>query len=152
MQVLNLRIDRSGTSPSPVHLKGACFWLELTKVIHLPTKWNRRDSCCCQVAPVVSDSVRPHRQKPTRLLCPWDSPGKNTGVGCHFLFQCMKEEIEVSVHHGFLQIYWCLPDKNGFKEMPEWSKLLKLVWAAVLPNKSRTIFKYVPNFWHFLVN
>ena len=37
----------------------------------------------------MSDSVRPHRQQPTRLLCPWDSPGKNTGVGCHFLLQCM---------------------------------------------------------------
>ena len=34
-----------------------------------------------------SDSVRPHRQKPTRLPCPWDSPGKNTGVGCHVLLQ-----------------------------------------------------------------
>ena len=33
----------------------------------------------------MSDSVRPHRQQPTRLPCPWDSPGKNTGVGCHFL-------------------------------------------------------------------
>ena len=32
----------------------------------------------------------PHRQQPTRLLCSWDSPGKNTGVGCHFLLQCMK--------------------------------------------------------------
>ena len=32
----------------------------------------------------------PHRQQPTRLLRPWDSPGKNTGVGCHFLLQCMK--------------------------------------------------------------
>ena len=30
----------------------------------------------------MSDSVRPHRRQPTRLLCPWDSPGKNTGVGC----------------------------------------------------------------------
>ena len=39
---------------------------------------------------VVSDSVRPHRRQPNRLLCPWDSPGKNTGVGCHFLLQCMK--------------------------------------------------------------
>ena len=38
----------------------------------------------------MSDSVRPHRRQPTRLLCPWDSPGKNTGVGCHFLLQCMK--------------------------------------------------------------
>ena len=36
---------------------------------------------------VVSDSVQPHRQQPTRLLCPWDSPSKNTGVGCHFLLQ-----------------------------------------------------------------
>ena len=43
--------------------------------------------CCCQVASVVSDSVRPHRQQPARLLCPWDSPGKKTGVGCHFLLQ-----------------------------------------------------------------
>ena len=40
----------------------------------------------------MSDSVRPHRRKPTRLSCPWDSPGKNTGVGFHFLLQCMKSE------------------------------------------------------------
>ena len=33
------------------------------------------------------DSVRPHGLQPTRLLCPWDSLGKNTGVGCHFLLQ-----------------------------------------------------------------
>ena len=37
------------------------------------------------VALVVSDFLRPHRRQPTRLLCLWDSPGKNTGVGCHFL-------------------------------------------------------------------
>ena len=41
----------------------------------------------------MSDSVRPHRQQPTRLPRPWDSPGKNTGVGCHFLLQCMKVKI-----------------------------------------------------------
>ena len=41
--------------------------------------------CCCQVASVVSDSVRPHRRQPTRLRRPWDSPSKNTGVGCHLL-------------------------------------------------------------------
>ena len=41
----------------------------------------------CQVPPVVSSSARPHGQLPTRLLCPWDSPGKNTGVGCHALLQ-----------------------------------------------------------------
>ena len=41
--------------------------------------------CCCCVASVMSDSVRPQRLQPIRLLCPWDSPGENTGVGCHFL-------------------------------------------------------------------
>ena len=46
---------------------------------------------------VVSDSVRPHRWQPNRLLCPWDSPGKNTGVGCHFLLQCMKVKSESEV-------------------------------------------------------
>ena len=46
----------------------------------------------------MSNSVRPHRWQPTRLLCLWDSPGKNTGVGCHFLLQCrkVKSESEVS--------------------------------------------------------
>ena len=53
--------------------------------------------CCCQVASVVSDSVQPHRRQPTRLPYPWDSPGKNTGVGCHFLLQCMKVKSESEV-------------------------------------------------------
>ena len=45
----------------------------------------------------MSDSVRPHRRQPTRLPRPWDSPGKNTGVGCHFLLQCMKVKSENEV-------------------------------------------------------
>ena len=45
----------------------------------------------------MSDSVWSHRQQPTRLLHPWDSPGKNTGVGCHFLLQCMKVKRESEV-------------------------------------------------------
>ena len=52
---------------------------------------------CCQVTSVVSDSVRLHRQQPTRLPRPWDSPGKNAGVGCHFLLQCMKGKSESEV-------------------------------------------------------
>ena len=43
---------------------------------------------------IVSNSVRPHRWQPTRLPCPWDSPSKNTGVGGHFLLQCMKVKSE----------------------------------------------------------
>ena len=53
--------------------------------------------CCCEVASVVSNSVRPHKWQPTRLPCPWDSPGKNTGVGCHFLLQCIKVKSENEV-------------------------------------------------------
>ena len=45
----------------------------------------------------MSDSVRPHRRQPTRLPRPWDSPGKNTGVGCHFLLQCIKVKSESKV-------------------------------------------------------
>ena len=53
--------------------------------------------CCCCVASVVSNSVWPQRRQPTRLPCPWDSPGKNTGVGCHFLLQCTKVKSESEV-------------------------------------------------------
>ena len=45
----------------------------------------------------MSNSVRPHRRQPTRLPRPWDSPGKNTGAGCHFLLQCMKVKSESEV-------------------------------------------------------
>ena len=45
----------------------------------------------------MSDSVQPHRRQPTRLPRPRDSPGKNTGVGCHFLLQCMKVKSESEV-------------------------------------------------------
>ena len=45
----------------------------------------------------MSDSVLPQRRQPTRLPRPWDSPGKNTGMGCHFLLQCMKVKSESEV-------------------------------------------------------
>ena len=45
----------------------------------------------------MSNSVRPHRWQPTRLPHPWDSPGKNMGVGCHFLLQCIKVKSESEV-------------------------------------------------------
>ena len=58
--------------------------------MHESEKW--KWSCS-----VISDSVWPHRRQPTRLPCPWDSPDKNTGVGCHFLLQCMKVKSESEV-------------------------------------------------------
>ena len=58
-------------------------------------------ACCCWVTSVVSDSMRPHRWQPTRLPRPWDSPGKNTVVGCHFLLQCMKVKSESEVAQSY---------------------------------------------------
>ena len=49
----------------------------------------------------MSNSVPPHRWQPTRLPRPWDSPGKNTGVGCHFLLQCMKVKSESEVVQSY---------------------------------------------------
>ena len=46
------------------------------------------------VMPPGNDFVQPHRWQPTKLPCPWDSPGRNTGVGCHFLLQCIKVKSE----------------------------------------------------------
>ena len=52
----------------------------------------------------MSDSVQPYRRQPARLLCPWDSPGKNTGVGCHFLLQCMKVKSQSEVAQSCLTL------------------------------------------------
>ena len=52
----------------------------------------------------MSDSVRPHRRQPTRVPRPWDSPGKNTGVGCCFLLQCMKVKSQSEVVQSCLTL------------------------------------------------
>ena len=54
-----------------------------------------------QSCPTLCD---PHRWQLTRLPCPWDSPGKNTGVGCHFLLQCMKVKSESEVAQSCLTL------------------------------------------------
>ena len=82
---------------------------------------------CCYFASVVSDSVRPHRRQPTRLPRPWDSPGKNTGVGCHFPLQCMKvkSESEVAQLCPTLVTPWTVAHQAsssmGFSRQEYWS-------------------------------
>ena len=81
-----LRIEKQGWSLAE-NRKARCY---LRRLI--------REHCCCfQVTSVLSTSVRPHRRQPTRLPHPWDSPGKNTGMGCHFLLQCRKVKSESEV-------------------------------------------------------
>ena len=77
------------------------------------------------VTSVVSDSVRPHGLQPTRLPHPWDSPGKNTGVGCHFLLQRMKVKSESEVAPTPLATPWTVahqaPQSMGFSRQEYWS-------------------------------
>ena len=79
----------------------------------------------------MSDSVCPQRWQPTRLPRPWDSPGKNTGVGCHFLLQCMKVKSESEVAQSCLALAtpWIAahqaPPSTGF------SRQKVLEWGAI---------------------
>ena len=72
-------------------------------------------------------TVRPHRRQPTRLPHPWDFPGKNTGVGCHFLLQCMKVKIESESlsRIRLLATPWTAayqaPPSMGFSRQEYWS-------------------------------
>ena len=74
----------------------------------------------------MSDSVRPHRQQPTMLPRPWDSPGKNTGVGCHFLLQCMTVKSESEVAQS------CATLSNPMDRSPPGSSVHGIFQARVL--------------------
>ena len=97
----------------------------------------------------MSDSVQPHRRQPTRLPRPWDSPGKNTGVGCHFLLQCMKVKSEREVAqtcptlsdpmdcsppgssvHGLFQAKVLEWVAIAFSEIPPYSLFIYLFWLG----------------------
>ena len=73
----------------------------------------------------MSDSVWPHRWQPTRLPHPWDSPGKNTGVGCHFFLQCMKVKVKTLSHIRLLVTPWTAayqaPPSMRFSRQKYWS-------------------------------
>ena len=72
----------------------------------------------------MSNSVRPHRQQPIGLRHAWDSPGKNTGVGCHFLLQCMKVKSENEVAQSCLSSWtaaYQAPPSMGVSRQEYWS-------------------------------
>ena len=101
--------------------------------------------CCCQVASVVSDSVRPHRRQLTRLPRPWDSPGKNTGVGYHFLLQRMKVKVKSISHVRFLATPWTAayqaPLSMGFSRLEYWS-------GVPLPSPADLLISFIYNLPH----
>ena len=81
-----------------------------------------------QSCPILCD---PHRQQPTRLPRPWDSPGKNTGVGCHFLLQCMKVKSGSEVAQScptFSDPMDCSPPGSSFRGIFQ-ARVLE--WGAI---------------------
>ena len=111
--------------------------------------------------------MRPHRWQPTRLPCPWDSPGKNTGVGCHFLLQCMKVKSESEVSqscptlsdpmdcsltgfsvHGFLVNFCC---EKSFEQRNEgllhFSPRSNITCLHLIHDRSIKYQMYPPSFY-----
>ena len=105
-----------------------------------------RGPCCCRcITSVVSDSVRPHRWQPIRLPHPWDSPGKNTGMGCHVLLQCVK--VKSLSHVRLSATPWTAayqaPLSMGFSRQEYWS-------GVPLPSPSGLLGDpYLLSFNHF---
>ena len=97
----------------------------------------------------MSDSVRPHRQQPTRLPCPWDSPGKNTGVDFHFLLQCVKVKVKSLSRVRLLATPWTAayqaPTSMGFSKQEYWSGL-PLPSPSYIPTSYIILYSnYVPS-------
>ena len=87
-------------------------------------------TCTCTAAAAAKSlqscpTLRPHRWQPTRLRRPWDSPGKNTGVGCHFLLQCRKVKLKSPSRVQLAATPWTAayqaPPSVGFSRQESWS-------------------------------
>ena len=93
----------------------------------------------------MSDSVRPHRRQPTRLPRPWGSPGKNTGVGSHFLLQCMKVKSKSEV------VQSCLTLRDPMDCSPPGSSVHGIFQARVL-EWGAIAFSEVPTYNELMIN
>ena len=82
----------------------------------------------------MSDSVQPHRRQRTRLPHPWDSPGKNTGVGCHFLLQYMKVKVKSLSRIRLFTTPWSAayqaPPSMGFSRQEYWSEWVTISFSG----------------------
>ena len=99
--------DWIGFQQTELHIMGMpkMDWsVHIWKGVDIWEKAKESVAAAAAVASVVSDSVRPHRRQPTKLPHPWDSLGKNTEVGCHFLLQCMKVKSQSKVVQSCLTL------------------------------------------------
>ena len=105
----------------------------------------------------MSNSVRPHRRQPTRLPRPWDSPSKNTGVGCHFLLQCMKVKSESEVTQLSPTLRDCmdchLPGSSVHgifqARVPEWGAIVFSAPYCLSKSKSKCFWTWIIAFGMF---
>src|SRR5574337_825899 len=94
-------------------------------------------------------NVRPQRWQPTRLPHPWDSPGKNTGVGCHFLLQCTKVKVKSLSRVRLLATPWTAahqapPSITSDDGVPLWVEPEKVLRLAELPSARTVPVEVVP--------
>ena len=89
----------------------------------------------------MSNPVRPQRRQPTRLPCPWDSPGKNTGVRCHFLLQCMKVKSESEAAQSCPTILIPCPVPSSFFLFPA-SFFFSFMFLPSLPSSFTLLFLF----------
>ena len=97
----------------------------------------------------MSNSVRPHRRQPIRLLCPWDSPGKNTGVGCHFLLQCIRVKSEREVAQSCPTLSNPMDCSLPCSSVHGIFQIRVLEWVAIAFSKTHIscIAKWILNHW-----
>ena len=94
----------------------------------------------------MSDSVRPYRRQPTRLPRPWDSPGKNTGVGCHFLLQCMKVKSESEVTQSCPILHYPMDCSLPGSSIRGIFQVRVLEWVTIAFSEIGSTFPQMKNF------
>ena len=91
----------------------------------------------------MSDSVQPHRHQATRLPHPWDSPGKNTGVGCHFLLQCTKVKSESEVAQSCPTLRYPMDCSRPGSSIHGIFQARVLEWVAIRLSEKKTVLYQV---------
>ena len=100
----------------------------------------------------MSYSVRPHRRQPTRLRHPWDSPGKNTEVGCHFLLQRMKMKSESEVTQSCLTLHNPMDCSLPGSCIHEIFQARVLEWGAIAFSLSHWTTSKIPSLFILIPN
>ena len=125
-----LRVFHTKRSKSERERQISC---DITYTWTLKKKWN-------EVASVVSHSVWPHRRQSTRLPSPWDSPGKNTGVDCHFLLQWVKVKSESEVSQSCPTLCDPMDCSLPVSSIHGIFQARVLEWGAIVFSKSQLYF------------